>query len=175
TGGLVHVSPRDRGRTASGREPHESLQTGRASRLGARDAGADELRRAAAATARDRPPQPARAPASTRRRPSGRRGVAERYGEPSDRRRRRGAVPGRVRRLAPRRRDSGDRLRGRAGRVARPLCAPPAGPRGAPPLSERRQAVLTGPGRRRRGGRTYSTRVTAARLCVVSSPLYGAS
>jgi hypothetical protein len=32
------------------------------------------------------------------------------------------------------------------------------------------QAVLTGPGRRRRGGRRYSTRVTAARLCVVSSP-----
>jgi hypothetical protein len=38
-------------------------------------------------------------------------------------------------------------------------------------LRERRgQAVLTGPGRRRRGGRRYSTRVTAARRCVVSSP-----
>ena len=33
------------------------------------------------------------------------------------------------------------------------------------------QAVLTGPGRRRRRGRRYSTRVTAARLCVVSTPV----
>ena len=90
------------------------------------------------------------------------------------RRRRRGAVPGRIRRLALRGRDSGDRLRGRARRATRPLCAPPAGPRGAPPFRERRQAFLTGPGRRRRRGRRYSTRVTAARLCVVSSPPYGA-
>ena len=57
-------------------------------------------------------------------------------------------------------------------RAARPLCASPARPGGASAFPERpRQAILTGPGRRRRGGRTYSTRVTAARLCVVSSPV----
>jgi hypothetical protein len=47
---------------------------------------------------------------------------------------------------------------------------------GARPFhGRRRQSPRTGPRRRRRGDRMYSTLVTAARLWVVSSPAYGAS
>ena len=130
-GRLVHVSARDRGRATRRRQPYESLLTRRARRVRARDAGPDEARRAPAPAARARPSQPARAPATARRRHQCRRRRAEPGGWAPDRGRRRRPLSGRIRRLARRGRDSGDRLRGRARRPSRTLPAPPAGARGA--------------------------------------------
>ena len=93
------------------------------------------------------------------------RGTPVWFGESAGRGRAAG-VPRGVRRLARRTRSPGGRLRTRTGRIARGM-RPASGRAGGSAAGRRSHGRLT---LRPRGGRRYSTRVTAARFWVVSAP-----